>query len=81
MTIKTLSHLIIAVALTGSSATGLQLGPSSASAPVSSAFPAAPEAAPSGRGLLSLLPAAADRFSATCAGLKLAPPPIVCLAP
>jgi hypothetical protein len=81
MTTKTVTHLIIAAALAGSAATSLQLTPSLAPTPGSSAVPVKAETAPSGGALFFILPVAADRLTASCAGLKLAPPPIVCLTP
>jgi hypothetical protein len=82
MTTKSISHLIIATALAGSVAAGLQVTASLASAPVSSLdLPLKAGSAPSGGALFFLLPPAANRFTASPGGLKLAPPPILRLTP
>ena len=69
MTTKTVTHLIIAAALAASAAAGLQLTPSLASAPVTSALPVKAEGAPSGGALFFLLPPVANRFTPGSAGL------------
>jgi len=82
MTTKTLGHLVLAVVLAGSTVAALQTtGTPPESAPRLSAAPSETEAAPSAGGLFFVLPLASDRLTATCAGLKVAPPPIVCLTP
>jgi hypothetical protein len=79
MTTKTIAYLIIAASLAASAGAGLQLTPSLASTPGPSALPAKSEALPSGGALFVHLHRVADRFSASCAGLKVAPPPVICL--
>jgi hypothetical protein len=81
MTTKTVTHLIIAAALAGSAAAGLQLNPSLALAPASSAFPVRTEVGPSGGTLVLLLPPVADRFTPGFAGFKPARPAILRLTP
>jgi hypothetical protein len=81
MTTKTITHLIIAAALAGSAAAGLQVTASLASAPASSDLPLKAGSTPSGGALFLLLPPAANRFTASPGGLKLAPRPILRLTP
>jgi hypothetical protein len=81
MTTRTVTHLIITAALAGSAAAGLQLSPSLASTQAPSALLANSEAVPSGGALFVRLHRVADRFSASCAGLKLSAAPVVCLTP
>ena len=81
MTTKTITYLIIAASLGASAAAGLQQTPSLASTPVRSALSTKAEEVPSGGALFVHLHRVADRFSATCAGLRVAPPPVVCLTP
>jgi hypothetical protein len=81
MTAKTIAQLIISTALAASAVAALELSPSLASTPVLSALPAKSEVAPSDGALFVHLHRVANRFTADCAGLKLAPPPIVCLTP
>ena len=81
MTTKTVTHLIIAVALAGSAAAGLELAPSLASGPALGALPVKAEAAPSEGALFFLLPPAAGRFAGSSAGLKPARAPILRITP
>jgi hypothetical protein len=80
MTTKTLTSLVITAVLTGSAIAGLQATDPRLE-PGSSAVPVNTEADVSSRGLLFVLPVAPDRLTASCSGLKLAPPPVVCLTP
>lgn len=79
MTTRIILQLAIATMLAGSAAGAVEL--SSASTPVVSAPMAKSEVTPSGGALFVHLHRVADRFTADCAGLKMAPPPIVCLTP
>ncbi len=80
MTTKTLASLVITAVLTGSAIAGLQVTDTGLESQLS-ALPVKIEANASAGGLLFVLPVAADRLTASCSGLKLAPPPIVCLMP
>jgi hypothetical protein len=80
MTSKTLTHLIIAVALAASAVASLEFAPSLASAPVASDVSLRAGAVPSGGALVLLLPVA-DRFVASSTGPRLAPGRIVHIAP
>jgi hypothetical protein len=80
MSSKALTHLIIAVVLTGSAIAGLQLNPSLASALVPAGLPLSAGSAPCGDGAM-FLARAPDRFVASPAGLKLAPARVVRLTP
>ena len=80
MTTKTLTSLVITAVLAGSAAAGLQATDPPPESGLS-ALPVKTEADPSGGGLFFVLPLAPDRLTASCSGLKLAPPPVVCLTP
>jgi hypothetical protein len=81
MTQKTLSHLVIAVVLAGYAVAGLRATDPVVESALSLPPPRnATEAAPAGGFIFAALPLASERFAASCAGLKVAPAPIVCLA-
>jgi hypothetical protein len=77
MTTRTILQLTVATMLAGSGMAAVEL--SSASMPVVSAPIGKSEVTPFSGPLLVHLHRVADRFTADCAGLKMAPPPIVCL--
>ena len=79
MTTRLIVQLTIATMLAGSAVAAVEL--SSASTPVVSAPTGKSEVTPSSGALFVHLHRAADRFTADCAGLRMAPPPIVCLTP
>ena len=81
MTTRIILQLTIATMLAGSALAAVELSPSSASTPVLSAPMAKSDVTPSSGALFVHLHRVADRFTADCAGLKMAPPPIVCLTP
>jgi hypothetical protein len=80
MTTKTLTSLVITAVLAGSAVAGLQATDPAVDSGLS-ARPVKTEADPYGEGLFFVLPLAPDRLTASCSGLKLTPPPIVCLTP
>jgi len=78
MTTRMIVQLTIATMLAGSAMAAVEL--TSASTPVSA--PAGKNQVTPSRGALFVhLHRLADRFTADCAGLRMAPPPIVCLTP
>jgi hypothetical protein len=79
MTTRIILQLTIATMLACSAAAAVEL--SSASTPALSAPMAKGEVTASSGALFVHFHRMADRFTADCAGLKMAPPPIVCLTP
>ena len=79
MTTRIVVQLTIATMPAASAVAAVEL--SSASTPVVSAPMGKSEVTPSRGALFVHLHRVADRFTADCAGLKMAPPPIVCLTP
>jgi len=81
MTTKTIGHFVIAAVLVGSAVAGLRVTDTHLEPGSESLLADETEAVPPGATLFSVLPLSSDRLSASCAGLKVAPPPIVCLTP
>jgi hypothetical protein len=80
MTTKTLASLAITAMLAGSAIAGLQATDPALESGLS-ARPVKTEADPSSEALFFVLPLAPNRLTASCSGLKLTPPPVVCLTP